>query len=64
MGLPNPPPLGTAMLPPGTYAGEVVMITGGGTGLGKVMAEGMLLAGAEVISAGDGAACWRIRPRR
>ena len=27
MGVPNPPPLGTAMLPAGTYAGEVVMIT-------------------------------------
>ena len=35
--MPLPPPVaeGTAMLPAGTYAGKVVAITGGGTGLGK-----------------------------
>jgi NAD(P)-dependent dehydrogenase (short-subunit alcohol dehydrogenase family) len=38
MPLPEPPPPGTAMLPPGTFADDVVMITGGGTGLGKAMA--------------------------
>src|SRR4051812_2162005 len=36
--LPNPPPPGTAMLPEGTYADQVVLITGGGTGLGSAMA--------------------------
>lgn len=37
-GLPEPPEKGRAMLPPGSYAGKVVMVTGGGTGLGKAMA--------------------------
>jgi NAD(P)-dependent dehydrogenase (short-subunit alcohol dehydrogenase family) len=38
--MPLPPPLteGTSMLPPGTYAGKVVAITGGGSGLGKAFA--------------------------
>ena len=38
MALPEPPPLGTAMLPPGTFTGAVVLVTGGGTGLGKAIA--------------------------
>src|SRR5262245_51206646 len=56
MGVPNPPPLGTAMLPLGTYAGEVVMITGGGTGLGKAMAVefGRLGAAVAVVSRDEG----------
>src|SRR5215475_1311171 len=56
MRVPNPPPLGTAMLPLGTYAGEVVMITGGGTGLGKAMAVefGRLGAAVAVVSRDEG----------
>ena len=38
MALPDPPPLGAKALPDGTYDGQVVAITGGGTGLGKGMA--------------------------
>jgi NAD(P)-dependent dehydrogenase (short-subunit alcohol dehydrogenase family) len=38
MGTPEPPPIGTAMLPRDTFTGEVVMVTGGGTGLGKAIA--------------------------
>jgi len=36
------------MLPPGTFAGEVVAITGGGTGLGKAMAVEFARLGANV----------------
>jgi len=51
MGVPQPPPLGTAMLPAGTYTGEVVLITGGGTGLGKAMAVEFGRLGASVVIA-------------
>src|SRR5438046_10668108 len=50
-GLPQPPALGLAMLPPGTYGGTVVMITGGGTGLGKAMAVEFARLGAAVAIA-------------
>lgn len=36
--LPEPPPVGTAMLPPDTFATTAVLVTGGGTGLGKAIA--------------------------
>jgi NAD(P)-dependent dehydrogenase (short-subunit alcohol dehydrogenase family) len=39
------------MLPPGTYAGQVVMITGGGTGLGRAMAVEFGRLGASVAVA-------------
>jgi NAD(P)-dependent dehydrogenase (short-subunit alcohol dehydrogenase family) len=51
MALPTPPPLGRAMLPPDTYAGQVVVVTGGGTGLGKAMATEFARLGAAVAVA-------------
>lgn len=51
MPLPVPPPVGTAMLPPDTYAGQVVVVTGGGTGLGKAMAVEFARLGAAVAVA-------------
>jgi NAD(P)-dependent dehydrogenase (short-subunit alcohol dehydrogenase family) len=48
MPLPEPPAAGSAMLPPGTFAGAVVAVTGGGTGLGKAMAIEFARLGAGV----------------
>lgn len=52
MALPDPPPAGTAMLPAGTFDGQVVLVTGGGTGLGKAMAVefGRLGAAVAIVS--------------
>jgi NAD(P)-dependent dehydrogenase (short-subunit alcohol dehydrogenase family) len=48
MPLPDPPPEGTTMLPAGTFAGKVVAITGGGTGLGKAFGLEFARLGATV----------------
>jgi NAD(P)-dependent dehydrogenase (short-subunit alcohol dehydrogenase family) len=51
MPLPEPPPCGTAMLPAGTYDGQVVLITGAGTGLGRAMAVEFARLGASLVIA-------------
>ncbi len=48
MALPSPPPLGAKALPDGSYDGQVVAVTGGGTGLGKAMAIEFARLGAGV----------------
>src|SRR3546814_10167076 len=48
MALPSPPPPGAKALPDGTYEGQVVAVTGGGTGHGKSMAVELARLGATV----------------
>ncbi|MGH6958678.1 MAG: SDR family NAD(P)-dependent oxidoreductase, partial [Caulobacteraceae bacterium] len=40
------------MFKPGSMKGQRILVTGGGTGLGKVMAEALLMLGAEVYICG------------
>ena len=51
MGLPEPPDPGVAALPAGTFNDQVVVVTGGGTGLGKAIATEFGRLGARVAIA-------------
>jgi NAD(P)-dependent dehydrogenase (short-subunit alcohol dehydrogenase family) len=50
-GLPEPPEHGQSALPAGTYAGQTVFVTGGGTGLGRTIAEEFSRLGASIVIA-------------
>jgi NAD(P)-dependent dehydrogenase (short-subunit alcohol dehydrogenase family) len=48
-GLPQPPAVGATALQPGTYDGTAVVVTGGGTGLGKGIASEFARLGASIV---------------
>ncbi|NRA00217.1 MAG: SDR family oxidoreductase [Myxococcales bacterium] len=51
IGLPAPPQPGDTALKPGTFDGQVVFVTGGGTGLGKGIASEFARLGASIVIA-------------
>ena len=48
MGVPEPPALGASLLAQGTFQGQTVIVTGGGTGLGKAIALEFARVGASI----------------
>lgn len=50
-GLPAPPPVGATALAAGTFEGSTVLVTGGGTGLGKAIAAEFGRLGAALVIA-------------